>query len=112
MNLLWTQLGIRWIEKDGKVISPFHDIPLYAEGGKDKSIVNMVVEIPRWTNAKVEVMRSVKRIMPSVAQYSHRFPLERNTTRSSKISRRASLVLLEIASLTRDISGTTALYLR
>ncbi|KAG2211468.1 hypothetical protein INT46_000292 [Mucor plumbeus] len=44
-----------YLEKDGKVISPFHDVPLYAEGNKDKSVVNMVVEIPRWTNAKVEI---------------------------------------------------------
>jgi inorganic pyrophosphatase len=43
-----------FIEKDGKVISPFHDIPLYADQ-PEKGIVNMVVEIPRWTNAKVEV---------------------------------------------------------
>lgn len=43
------------IEKDGKVISPFHDIPLYANDN-EKSIVNMVVEVPRWTNAKVEVI--------------------------------------------------------
>lgn len=51
------QLDSCRIEKDGKVVSPFHDIPLYAEGAKEKSIVNMVVEIPRWTNAKVEVTR-------------------------------------------------------
>lgn len=41
------------VEKDGKVISPFHDIPLYAN--PEKTILNMVVEIPRWTNAKLEV---------------------------------------------------------
>ncbi|KAI9485836.1 MAG: inorganic diphosphatase [Benjaminiella poitrasii] len=41
-------------EKNGKVISPFHDIPLYADK-KKKDIVNMIVEIPRWTNAKVEI---------------------------------------------------------
>ncbi|KAJ3328809.1 Inorganic pyrophosphatase [Blyttiomyces sp. JEL0837] len=35
----------------GKVVSPFHDIPLYAN--KEKTVVNMVVEIPRWTNAKL-----------------------------------------------------------
>jgi len=34
-------------------ISPFHDIPLYSD--KDNSVFNMVVEIPRWTNAKMEV---------------------------------------------------------
>ena len=34
-------------------VSPFHDIPLYAND--DKSVFNMVVEVPRWTNAKMEV---------------------------------------------------------
>lgn len=42
-----------YIEQDGKPISPFHDIPLYAN--EEKTILNMVVEIPRWTNAKQEV---------------------------------------------------------
>ncbi|KAI9340795.1 inorganic pyrophosphatase [Zopfochytrium polystomum] len=37
----------------GKVVSPFHDIPLFAD--KEKNIFNMVVEIPRWTNAKLEI---------------------------------------------------------
>lgn len=45
-------------EKDGKIISPFHDIPLYVDPS-EKSIVNMVVEIPRWTNAKVEVKKKL-----------------------------------------------------
>ncbi|KAI8846476.1 inorganic diphosphatase [Chytridium lagenaria] len=40
---------------DGKVVSPFHDIPLYAN--KEKTILNMVVEIPRWTNAKLEISK-------------------------------------------------------
>ncbi|CAO3590129.1 unnamed protein product [Absidia cylindrospora] len=43
-----------YFENDGKLISPFHDIPLYADEN-NKSIVDMVVEIPRWTNAKVEI---------------------------------------------------------
>ena len=34
-------------------ISPFHDIPLRAND--DPNIYNMVVEMPRWTNAKMEV---------------------------------------------------------
>ncbi|XP_028405842.1 inorganic pyrophosphatase-like [Dendronephthya gigantea] len=34
-------------------ISPMHDIPLYADS--EKNIFNMVVEIPRWTNAKMEI---------------------------------------------------------
>ncbi|KAI8374067.1 inorganic diphosphatase [Choanephora cucurbitarum] len=42
-----------YFEKDGKIISPFHDIPLYADA--EKKIVNMVVEIPRWSNAKFEI---------------------------------------------------------
>jgi inorganic pyrophosphatase len=38
-------------------VSPFHDIPLYHD--KEKGILNMVVEVPRWTNAKFEVRRQV-----------------------------------------------------
>ncbi|KMQ83021.1 inorganic pyrophosphatase-like protein, partial [Lasius niger] len=37
----------------GVPISPMHDIPLYAD--ENNKIVNMVVEIPRWTNAKMEI---------------------------------------------------------
>ena len=42
-----------YIEKDGVVVSPFHDIPLYAN--EQQTVLNMIVEIPRWTNAKMEV---------------------------------------------------------
>lgn len=42
-----------YIEKDGVPVSPFHDIPLYANS--EQTILNMIVEIPRWTNAKLEV---------------------------------------------------------
>lgn len=38
-----------------KVVSPFHDIPLYAN--EDKTVLNMIVEIPRWTNAKLEISK-------------------------------------------------------
>jgi inorganic pyrophosphatase len=44
-----------YIEKDGVPVSPFHDIPLYAN--EQQTILNMVVEIPRWTNGKLEVSR-------------------------------------------------------
>ncbi|TRZ14561.1 hypothetical protein HGM15179_012541 [Zosterops borbonicus] len=37
----------------GRYISPFHDIPIYADAGKN--VFNMVVEVPRWTNAKMEI---------------------------------------------------------
>ena len=46
-----------YIEKDGMPVSPFHDIPLYAND--QQTILNMVVEIPRWTNAKMEVSQSI-----------------------------------------------------
>lgn len=36
-------------------MSPFHDIPLYAN--KEQNIFNMIVEIPRWTNAKLEISK-------------------------------------------------------
>lgn len=40
-------------DESGTPISPLHDIPLYANA--EKTAFNMVVEIPRWTNAKMEV---------------------------------------------------------
>jgi len=42
-----------FIEKNGVPISPFHDIPLFANA--QGTVLNMVVEIPRWSNAKLEV---------------------------------------------------------
>jgi hypothetical protein len=42
-----------YIEKDGMPVSPFHDIPLYAN--ETHTVLNMIVEVPRWTNAKMEV---------------------------------------------------------
>ncbi|KAJ2162739.1 Inorganic pyrophosphatase [Coemansia sp. RSA 552] len=47
-----------FIEKDGQVVSPFHDIPLFAD--EANGIYNMVVEIPRWTNAKMEISKEDK----------------------------------------------------
>ncbi|KJH49254.1 inorganic diphosphatase [Dictyocaulus viviparus] len=35
------------------IISPWHDIPLYSD--EANKIYNMIVEIPRWTNAKMEM---------------------------------------------------------
>lgn len=40
-------------DKTGTPVSPFHDIPLYAN--EQQTVLNMVVEIPRWSNAKLEV---------------------------------------------------------
>jgi len=39
----------------GTVLSPWHDIPLFAD--HNNGILNMVVEVPRWTNAKMEISK-------------------------------------------------------
>merc|ERR1712098_476672 len=77
-----------YIEKDGVPVSPFHDIPLYAN--EQQTILNMIVEIPRWTNAKMEISKA-DLLNPS-----------------SKTSRRASSVSSATASPTRVTSGTMA----
>ena len=48
------------------IVSPFHDIPLVNEQhssskGNSKDIIyNMIVEVPRWTNAKMEINKQLK----------------------------------------------------
>ena len=42
------------LESGDQYISPFHDIPLFVAGG-ERIVCNMIVEIPGWTNAKMEV---------------------------------------------------------
>jgi len=42
----------------GELISPFHDIPCYVSG--QDNVYNMVVEVPRWTNAKMEIATKEK----------------------------------------------------
>lgn len=49
-----------YIEKDGTPVSSFHDIPLYAN--EQQTVLNMIVEIPRWTNAKMEVCSPPKKL--------------------------------------------------
>lgn len=44
-----------YIEKDGQPVSPFHDIPLFAN--EQQTVLNMIVEIPRWTNGKLEISK-------------------------------------------------------
>lgn len=48
-----TSYSIYFRNANGKPISPLHDIPLFAND--DKTVYNMVVEVPRWTNAKMEI---------------------------------------------------------
>lgn len=63
-----TEYRLYFKNADGKFISPFHDIPLHAgtdenndvpakksKSNWDKTVFNMVVEVPRWTNAKMEI---------------------------------------------------------
>jgi len=53
---------------EGKYISPFHDIPLFSDAQQESDVppkklkkieneqlYNMVVEVPRWSNAKMEI---------------------------------------------------------
>ncbi|CAM1500498.1 Fc.00g096600.m01.CDS01 [Cosmosporella sp. VM-42] len=42
-----------WLEKDGSPISLGYDVPLWPDG-KNKRIINFVVEIPRWTDGRIE----------------------------------------------------------
>lgn len=49
---------------EGKYISPFHDIPLHAD--ESQNIFHMVVEVPRWTNAKMEI--ATKDLMNPIKQ--------------------------------------------
>jgi inorganic pyrophosphatase len=44
-----------FIEQNGSVVSSFHDIPLFAD--QNNGIFNMIVEVPRWTNAKMEISK-------------------------------------------------------
>ncbi|KAK8004802.1 inorganic pyrophosphatase [Apiospora arundinis] len=46
-----------WLEKKGEPISFWHDVPLWPDEA-NKQIVNFVVEIPRWTDAKLEIRRN------------------------------------------------------
>ncbi|KZO96439.1 inorganic diphosphatase [Calocera viscosa TUFC12733] len=44
-----------YTESNGSIVSPFHDIPLFAD--QKAGILNMIVEVPRWTNAKMEISK-------------------------------------------------------
>lgn len=105
-----------FVEKDGKPVSPFHDIPLYAN--ETQTVLNMIVEVPRWTNAKMEVRLFHRLKMPrgphcrrtgsqlNLVLTRYRSRRRRHSTRSSRTSRRASFASSAIASLTRATCGT------
>jgi inorganic pyrophosphatase len=77
-----------YIEKDGQLVSPWHDIPLYAN--EQQTILNMVVEVPRWTNAKMEVRGPNCCIAAGSMADTTRSPRRRRSTPSNRTSRRAS----------------------
>jgi inorganic pyrophosphatase len=43
-------------DAEGKVVSPFHDIPLHPDPS-NRDVFNMVCEIPRFSNAKLEISK-------------------------------------------------------
>ncbi|CAH0558669.1 unnamed protein product [Brassicogethes aeneus] len=53
-----------YIHDQNGPVSPLHDIPLVVDC--NKKIFNMVVEIPRWTNAKMEI--TLKEILNPIKQ--------------------------------------------
>ncbi|KAK7790861.1 hypothetical protein R5R35_010732 [Gryllus longicercus] len=53
-----------YLRNESGPISPLHDIPLLADSCK--KIFNMVVEIPRWTNAKMEI--NLKEVLNPIKQ--------------------------------------------
>lgn len=55
----------------GKAISPLHDIPLHANDSQN--VYNMVVEVPRWTNAKMEVNAHIFYYRLVSSRLSHHF---------------------------------------
>ena len=81
-----------FIEKDGQLVSPWHDIPLYAN--EQQTVLNMVVEVPRWTNAKMEVRvpDGFERVLCDRQNTDNRrrSPRRSSSTPSSRTSRRAS----------------------
>jgi len=60
--------------ESGQVISPMHDIPLMSDNNGTNEF-NMVVEVPRWTNAKMEISKShpLNPIMQDVKKGKVRF---------------------------------------
>lgn len=47
-----------YLTRDNKIVSPFHDIPLYADS--NNKILNVVNEIPRFEIAKFEISKSLE----------------------------------------------------
>ena len=94
-------------------VSPFHDIPLVNEqhsaaaANPEDLVYNMVVEVPRWTNAKMEINKQLKLnpLVQDVKNGSSQF-----SARSSSSSSRFFQVNLDLFTMSfpiMAISGTT-----
>lgn len=105
-----------YIEKDNEIISPWHDIPLYND--EQKGILNMIVEIPRWSNAKMEVRISHQNHIYNLFRYRQfisvlcRYPKTNSFRPLSRISRKADHAMCRISSRIRDIPGIMGLFRR
>jgi len=53
--LYTTSYSLFFKDPQGTYISPVHDIPTWVD--KSQGIVNMVCEVPRWSNAKMEITK-------------------------------------------------------
>ena len=67
---IWLQAegGVCGASKTGKQVSPWHDIPLRAEGG----LLNAIIEIPKESSPKLEV--ATVRSSPVVTTSFHQGP--------------------------------------
>jgi hypothetical protein len=105
-----------YIEQNGTVLSPFHDIPLFANA--EKTILNMVVEIPRWVRFTSSgswpffCPLGAERIILTTVSHNSLMLRWRSVRKSRstlfyKIPKRVNSDSFEIVSLTKDIFGTT-----
>ena len=94
-----------YIEKDGVPASIFHDIPLFSN--EEKKVYNMIVEIPRWTNSKMEVSDLECSGVVSADIFPARFPEMKLSIQLSKTSKMGSFATSVIVSLTKATFGTT-----
>jgi 3'-phosphoadenosine 5'-phosphosulfate synthase len=52
-----TDFELYLTDHSGKIISPWHDVPLQPSRSDEKDIFNFIVEIPMYSTAKMEVMK-------------------------------------------------------
>lgn len=55
----YTEAFRAYVTREGQVVSPFHDVPAYPDPS-DRRIVNVVNEIERFSNAKMEINKGLR----------------------------------------------------